>query len=205
MESSADPFIQVSDEPTGSLLLRVAAGEDGARSALVNRYLAPLERFARGRLPLGARDMVDTGDIVQEVLIRSLNHVAQFDNRGTGALFGYLRQAVLNRLRDESRRVSRTPPRDALLDARDTQPSPLEELLGRETLENFERSLLTLEPDEQAAVLARVEMGMTYPEIARDLGKPSADAARMFVGRALAKLSRTMAEGPGPVERPPEG
>ncbi len=124
---------------------------------------------------LTARDMVDTGDIVQEVLIRSLDHVAQFDNRGPGALFGYLRQTVLNRLRDESLRVSRTPPRDALLDARDSQPSPFEELIGRETLENFERSLLALEPDEQC-----------------DLGRPSADAARMFVGRALAKVDPLM-------------
>jgi len=49
--------------------------------------------------------MMDTGDVVQEVLIRALNNVDRFDNRGAGALFGYLRQAILNRLRDEARRA----------------------------------------------------------------------------------------------------
>lgn len=168
-------------------------GEEDARSALVNRYLAPLERFARGRLPAGARDLVDTGDMVQEVLIRALNNVSQFENRGVGALFGYLRHAVLNRLRDEARRVSRTPGREPLDELPDLHPSPLDELLGREAVNRFESALTILTPEEQAAVVARVEMGMTYPEIARDLGKTSPDAARMCVGRALARLSRHMA------------
>ncbi|MEO8501457.1 MAG: hypothetical protein ABI565_11125, partial [Vicinamibacteria bacterium] len=70
--------------------------------------------------------------------------------------------------------------------------------LGREVVNRFEHALKILDTDEQAAVVARLERGLTYPEIARDLGKPSADAARMFVGRALAKLARHMANAPNP-------
>ncbi len=182
------------EEPTGNLLNRLAAGEEDARSALVSRYLGPLERFARGRLPLGARDLVDTGDIVQEVLVRVLGNLDHFNNQGVGALFGYFRRAVLNRLRDEARRVSRTPPREPMGEQPGHLPSPLEELLGRESVERFEGALALLASDEQALLVARIEMGLTYPEIARDFGKPSADAARMAVGRALAKLSRHMSD-----------
>ncbi len=107
--------------------------------------------------------MMDTGDVVQEVLIRALNNVDRFDNRGAGALFGYLRQAILNRLRDEARRVSRASRRVVMGDLRDFQPSPLDELLGREAMDRFEAALQVLDADEQAAVVARIEMGLTYP------------------------------------------
>jgi hypothetical protein len=41
-------------------------------------------------------------------------------------------------------------------------------------------------------VVARVEMGSTYLEIAEALGKPSTDAARMAVSRALIRLAEEM-------------
>ena len=40
--------------------------------------------------------------------------------------------------------------------------------------------------------MARLEMAGTYEELAEVLGKPSADAARMAVGRALARLAKEM-------------
>ena len=36
------------------------------------RYLAPLRRWARGRLPQWARDMRDTDDLVQDTLLHTL-------------------------------------------------------------------------------------------------------------------------------------
>jgi O6-methylguanine-DNA--protein-cysteine methyltransferase len=41
-------------------------------------------------------------------------------------------------------------------------------------------------------VIARIELGQTYAEIASALGKPSTEAARMAVNRALARLARFM-------------
>ena len=40
----------------------------------------------------------------------------------------------------------------------------------------------------------RVEMGLTWEQIAEALGKPSTDAARMLVTRALARLAVVMEE-----------
>jgi DNA-directed RNA polymerase specialized sigma24 family protein len=42
--------------------------------------------------------------------------------------------------------------------------------------------------------VARLELECTYEEIADALGKSSADAARMTVKRALARLAREMEE-----------
>ena len=43
-------------------------------------------------------------------------------------------------------------------------PSPLEQAIGRDALERYERALARLKPEDQEATLARVEMGYTYQE-----------------------------------------
>jgi DNA-directed RNA polymerase specialized sigma24 family protein len=43
---------------------------------------------------------------------------------------------------------------------------------------------------EREAVIARVELGLSHAEMAETLKKPSVDAARMSVARALAKLAQ---------------
>jgi RNA polymerase sigma-70 factor (ECF subfamily) len=45
---------------------------------------------------------------------------------------------------------------------------------------------------ERQAVVLRVELGLSYEEIAGQLEKPSADAARMAVTRAIARLAAEM-------------
>ena len=82
-------------------------GDREALDALFKRHLGPLRRWARGRLPKWTRDLRDTEDLVQETLAQTLRHVDDFEPRHEGALRAYLRQAVLNRIRDEVRRVSR--------------------------------------------------------------------------------------------------
>ena len=41
-------------------------------------------------------------------------------------------------------------------------------------------------------MIARIEMGCSYAEIAELMNKPSADAARMTVSRALLRLAEEM-------------
>ena len=43
--------------------------------------------------------------------------------------------------------------------------------------------------------LCRIELGLPYAMVAEAIGKPSADAARMAVSRALMKLAKEMASG----------
>jgi RNA polymerase sigma-70 factor (ECF subfamily) len=74
----------------------------------------------------------------------------------------------------------------------DRAPSPLEAAIGSEALANYERALATLSVEERDGVIARVEFGLGYPEIAAATGKTSPDAARMMVSRALLQLAREM-------------
>ena len=94
---------------TLDLLQRARAGDQDALNALFGRYLPPLRRWARGRLPRWTRDLRDTDDLVQETLVQTLGRLDAFEPRHEGALQAYLRQAVVNRVRDEVRRVGRRP------------------------------------------------------------------------------------------------
>ena len=140
--------------------------------------------------------MSDTEDIVQDTLVRSVANLDHFEARGEGALQAYLRGAVMNRIRDEIRRRRRTP---AISPLESTVPgsgqSPLEQAIGAETLAKYDAALERLDSETREAVIARVEMGCSYAEIAEALNKPSADAARMTVSRALIKLAQEMRRG----------
>ena len=180
-------------ESTTALLSRVSAGESVAREVLLSRYLLPLRRWAHGRLPGIARDLLDTDDLVQDTLLRSLSHLQDLVPTGDGAFLAYLRRALLNRIKDHLRRLGRRPAREPLRETLlDARPSPLEFAIGRETLAKYDEAMLRLPDHQQEAVMLRVEMGFSYEEIARLLGLKSANTARMTVARALLRLATAM-------------
>jgi len=180
---------------TLDLLNRARLGDEDALNELFKRNQGPLRRWARGRLPRWTRDLRDTEDLVQETLAQTLKHISSFEHRHEGALQAYMRQALINRVRDEVRRVNRYPAVGALDDA-DQQAvqaaSPLEEAIGTQALERYESALRRLRPEERELIQARVEMQQSYQQIATAHGKSSADAARMAVSRALVRLAEEM-------------
>jgi len=182
-------------EKTADLLAEVRAGSSGATTRLVQRYLPILRRWAHGRLPPHARDLADTDDLVQITLIRALDHVEGFEPRRERAFLAYLRQILLNSLRDEIRRVNRRPARKDLTDDL-ADPSLVVKQVGVETMVTYERALATLPERSQEAVILRIEFGFSYQEIADAIESPSANAARMTVTRALAQLAEVLDEGP---------
>jgi RNA polymerase sigma-70 factor (ECF subfamily) len=154
------------------LLARARQGDSAALDEVFARAIPPLSRWARGRLPRWARDMIDTDDLVQDTVINTLKRLDVFEYRVDSALQAYLRQAVMNRIRNEIRRATR-------------HPAP-------ETLEAYDEAMTALEPQEREAIIGRVELGLGYDELAAMMGRPSADAARMAVGRALLKLAKLL-------------
>ena len=180
---------------TIDMLERARQGDQDALNELFRRNHGPLRRWARGRLPRWTRDLRDTEDLVQETLAQTLKHLDSFEHRHEGALQSYMRQALINRVRDEVRRVNRYPAVGALDDA-DQQAvqaaSPLEEAIGREALQRYESALARLRPEERQLIQARVEMQQSYQQIATAHGKSTADAARMAVSRALVRLAEEM-------------
>jgi RNA polymerase sigma-70 factor, ECF subfamily len=183
-------------ESTFHLIERARAGDQEAIELLFARHLKPLQRWASGRLPKWARDHADTDDLVQETLIQTFKRIEDFEPRRVGALQAYLRQAVLNRIRNELRRKGRQP-HDTDLDGVEVQSvgSPLEQAIGREAVECYERALQRLRAEEREAIIGRVEMGYSYEELAEALGKPTPDAARKAAQRALVRLVEEMKRG----------
>ena len=145
----------LAQQTTLHLLDEVRAGNEAAVSLLYKRHLARLQRWARGRLPRGARELMDTDDLVPQ------GH----QTASSVEAFG---------------------------------PSPLEELVGREKLDRYERGLSQLSVSDREIVVARLELGLSYNEIAKELGKPSADAARMAVTRAVTRLAEEVRSAKAP-------
>jgi RNA polymerase sigma-70 factor (ECF subfamily) len=100
---------------TADLLKRAREGDRDAMEQAFMRQLQTLRRWASGRLPHWARDVADTDDLIQDVFLQTFKRIDDFEARGPGALHAYLRQSVLNRMRDEIRRRVRRP-RDDLAD-----------------------------------------------------------------------------------------
>lgn len=190
-----DPLAERPSEPESTLHLieRARSGDQDAVNRLFARHAGPLRRWAAGRLPKWARDLSDTDDLVQETLLRTFQRIGAFEVRGPGALQAYLRQAVVNAIREELRRKGRRPDGTGLdgLEA-DSSLSPLEQAVGREAVDRYERALARLKPEERGAIIGRIEMGYTYEELAEAMGKPTPDAARKAAGRALVRLVKEM-------------
>jgi RNA polymerase sigma factor (sigma-70 family) len=183
-------------ESTFSLIERARAGDSEALERLFDRHRKPLQRWASGRLPKWARDISDTEDLVQETLLQTFKRIGDFEPRRVGALQAYLRQAVLNRIREELRRKGRRPHGTDLDDIEvDGAESPLEQAIGREAVDRYEQALGRLKAEEREAIIARVEMGYTYEELAEALGKPTPDAARKAAQRALVRLAEELKRG----------
>jgi len=139
--------------------------------------------------------MSDTDDLVQVTLMKALDKVSGFEPRREGAFLAYLRTILQNQIRDHVRRVSRRPVIDEIDDTvADDEPSPLQETIGRETLDRYESALAQLPERQREAVVLRIELGFTHQQVADAVGCPSDSAARMLVSRAVAQLAEKMDE-----------
>jgi RNA polymerase sigma-70 factor (ECF subfamily) len=139
--------------------------------------------------------MVDTDDLVQNTLQRALNHLDGFELRHEGAFLAYLRRAVIHQVVDEVRRAHRRPEGvDAAEQLPSLGPSPLDELIGRDLLDRYEKALGELSDKQREAVILRLEMGYSYAEIAKALDAESPNAVRMMIQRAIARIAVRMKE-----------
>ena len=174
------------------MIVRAQSGDEVALNDLCAHYLPRLQKWAERRLPLWALGPVDPYDLVQDTFVHVVRRLDSFEPRHDGAFEGYLRQAFINRLRDQLRWVKRRPTERLDVDRADDRPSPLDEAIGSETQVRYKTALRRLKPGDRAAIVARIEMGLPYSDVARALGKPSVGAAHVAVSRALGKLAKEM-------------
>jgi RNA polymerase sigma-70 factor (ECF subfamily) len=174
------------------LLRQARAGDSRALSALLRRQGNALTRWARGRLPRWARHVADTADLVQDALLNTFRRIDRFDDRGSGALQAYLRQAVQNRIADELRRIERRPSAEIGDDFPGEGLSPYDLALGAEQAARYKQALASLDPGDSLLIVARFEMDYTYEQLALISDRASPEAARKALRRAVLKLADRM-------------
>ena len=173
------------------LLQQAQHGDKAAvdSDALLRRYVPSLRRWASGRLPRTRNSDADA--FVHDTVMRTLSRKDALELRHEGAL-SYLRQAIIARISAEARQPApgaAAPPGDR------AAGSPLDEAIGREAVERYEKALSKLVPEEREAIIARVELGYSYDDVANAVGCSSADEARMAVIIALLHLAEEMRRG----------
>jgi RNA polymerase sigma factor (sigma-70 family) len=192
LAEDAEPVL-LSDEPTLELVIRARKGDRMATEALLERCLPQLQRWAHGRLPAAARGSLDTNDLVQDAALNLVKRLELFEPRHVGAMQGYLRQSVINRIRDEVRKIGRhAPPAELPEDHPSDRTSPLEAAIQSEAYERYRQALARLEPKDRERIVARVEIQWSVAEIAQRFGMRTVDATRMAVSRAVRRLTEQM-------------
>lgn len=179
---------------TAWLLDRVRAGDGTARSQLVRRIEPLLRRFAQGRIPAMLRRREDTADLVQRTWAHVLDKLDRIEAREPGAFFAYLRTVLINALRESLRREAAAP-----LAIHGEQAEATLAMLPAAEVDPvdwiaYEQSLATLAPEHRGLVLMRFEFGMSYVEIAAEIGE-SPDGVRMKLQRAIARMAQSARPG----------
>ena len=166
---------------------------------LLERYRQPLQKLLhlRRRRQLDSRSLLETQDLVQEVMTRALVRLPSFEYRGIGSFWAYLRQVALNHVHEVGRRTRRghsfVPISEEVdADSPGRIESPLAEISLREEYGSFSSALAALPRQQAEALLMRLELELSYNVIATECGFPSAAAARMAVVRAIRQVCREM-------------
>ena len=185
----AEKSTLLSDEPTVELIRKARSGNELALEALLERCLPPLTRWAHGRLPIRARGHLDTVDLVQEAAIHAIARLHTFEPRRVGAMQAYLRRSVINKIRDEIRRVSRRPIPTELPDTIPAEGETPEEItIRKQKYACFRAALRHLRSKDRDLIIARMEGQWTIDEIKQSFGFGTIAATRMAVSRAQRRL-----------------
>ncbi|MCE3001207.1 MAG: sigma-70 family RNA polymerase sigma factor [Xanthomonadaceae bacterium] len=181
------------EHTTQVLVGRCRAGDAAARAALIARIDPLLRRFARGRVPQLLRHEQDTADLVQSTWLRVLDRLGGISLQGPGDFFAYLRTVLINALREALRRQGASPI-DFDADAESATSILAASNVDPDDWLAYEQSLAAMPPDHRVVVLMRYEFGMSFAEIAAELGE-TPDAVRMRMNRAIARIAQVSGDG----------
>lgn len=173
-DESVDAVLPYDDSPRESgesseLLRRARRGDRSAVDALFARMFPWLRLRTRGRLPCCARGVLDTNDVVQDVLLRTIRRISGFESASSVAFRAYLLRAVDHRIRDELRRVGRRGTHGDLTEAELPAAggrSPLEQLIDGQAWQRYLGALKKPSQRERRLIVSRGELGYPFRRLA---------------------------------------
>jgi RNA polymerase sigma-70 factor, ECF subfamily len=186
------------DMDTTGLLQQAREGSDEALDALLQRHAGKLLAVVRVRLGPSLRGRVESGDVLQECLIKAYQRFGQFEGEDR-ALMAWLARIAENQVRDEAEfhgRQRRDVRQEVALEdgagalAARARSVSSQVALGQQTRQ-LERALETLEPDHREVIVLRKLHELGFREIGERMER-SEDAARMLLARAMTALTLAM-------------
>jgi RNA polymerase sigma-70 factor (ECF subfamily) len=189
----------MSGTETRQLFERARAGSPADLDAFYERSARKLLPLIRLRLGRTLRREMESRDILQAVLCKSLERLDQVQD--PAAVMGWLARIAENEIRDRAdyhQRQQRDAALRAPLDDAAEVPAPVRQALSLailgEQARRLEAALDVMSSSDRELIVLRKLEELTFPEIAARTGK-SEDACRMAFSRAMAALTIRLAGG----------
>ena len=190
----------MSGETSNDLLQRARSGSPEALNLLYERCAGRLLAFIRLRLGRDLRSRLESRDILQATLVKSLEHLGDLKGHETRSLMAWLARIAEHEIRDCAdfhHRQRRDAARDMAIDDAVPLPALTRSALSRvildEQAKQLEEALESMSADHRDVILLRKFEELSFAEIGRRLGK-SEDACRMLLARAMTALTLRMSE-----------
>lgn len=155
--------------------------------------------IAHSEFPSDLHGKFGASDLVQETLVRGVEHFPAFQGHTQAELHGWLRRILLNHLANvrkaygtEKRQVDREQPFDSGL-ADPHRIAPSSEAAAREESERLEAALARLPEEYQQVIRLRHQENLSFAEVGAAIGK-SEDAAGKIWARALERLQKELGQ-----------
>lgn len=194
---------------TLSLIKEAKQGDNNALSEVCVRYLDRIHKIVRFRMGEKLRRKAESMDIVQNVMLKVVKDIDQFDAGSESKFINWLAKIVENTIRDnveyfaaQKRRLSlevsavqreengtvsnkEFPDKDS--------PTVTQEVDNMEKMSKLEEALDQLNVKQREVIILRNYTGMTFKEISEILNS-SEDAVRMLFIRSMDKLTTILAD-----------
>jgi RNA polymerase sigma-70 factor (ECF subfamily) len=183
--------------------LRGPEASSEALDRLYERFAPRLLSYIRLKMGRSLRERLESRDILQATLLKSLQHLGEFRGTDGRSLMAWLARIADHEIVDRAdyhHRQRRDAARESSIDDHPDLTARVRSVLSQvivdEQASELEAAIDALAESHREIILLRKFEDLTFPEIARRLGK-SEDACRMLFARAMTALTLKLAERPG--------
>jgi RNA polymerase sigma-70 factor (ECF subfamily) len=174
------------DDPDVAVLARIAGGDSGSCSVLVDRHLSRLHALATRLLD----NRADADEVCQDAFVRAWQQAPKWQG-GKARFSTWLHQVALNLCRDRLRARRESVPIDAIAETVDDSDTP-EQAHGRaDRVQSIRAALASLPERQREALVLCHFQGMTNIEAAALL-ELSVDALESLLARARRGMREAM-------------
>ncbi len=187
-----------------ALLAAARAGNQESLGQLLEVHRPLLLALANQELAPRLRSKVGASDLVQDTLLEAFKGFSQFQGKSEAELRHWLQQIYHHNAVDNGRRYQDAAKRNVQFErplqgdnfaappATLVEPmSPLAEILRLEQLEELERTLQKLSPEDRDLITLRHRVRLSFEEIARRLGCTETAVRQRWL-RALARWRKAL-------------